>query len=132
MEHSIHHQSKSKKFKKIGLWVFLGILAAIAFAIVLGFGVMYLWNWLMPAIFGLATITYWQAVGLFVLAKLFFGGFGNHKHGKRDHRFHRKFKHKFSKENTSKWKYYDRFWKEKGEQVFEEYLEQLKNEKNAE
>ncbi len=29
----------------------------------------------MPSIFGLHTITFWQAIGLFVLSKLIFGGF---------------------------------------------------------
>jgi hypothetical protein len=41
--------------------------------------VMKLWNWLMPAIFGLRAITYLQALGLLVLSKILLGGF--HKHG---------------------------------------------------
>jgi hypothetical protein len=41
--------------------------------------VEHLWNWLMPSIFGLRLITYWQAMGLLVLSKLLLGGF--HKHG---------------------------------------------------
>ena len=54
---------------------------ALAFAILLGFVVMWLWNWLMPALFGLHKIGYWQAVGLFFLSKLLFGGFrGGHGH----------------------------------------------------
>ena len=49
--------------------VFLGIFAA-------GFAsaVLYLWNWLMPSIFGLHAITYWQALGLLTFAWLLFGG----------------------------------------------------------
>lgn len=50
----------------------LGILAA------LGAVVMILWNWLIPGIFGLAAITFWQALGLFALARILFGGFGGH------------------------------------------------------
>ena len=34
-----------------------------------------LWNWLMPDIFGLRTITYWQALGLMVLSWFLFRGF---------------------------------------------------------
>ena len=30
--------------------------------------VMGLWNWLMPAVFGLRAITFWQALGLLVPA----------------------------------------------------------------
>jgi hypothetical protein len=49
--------------------IFLGIFAA-------GFGsaVLYLWNWLMPPVFGLHTITYWQALGLLGLCWILFGG----------------------------------------------------------
>jgi len=46
------------------------------------FVVMQLWNWLMPALFGLKLITYWQALGLLVLSKILFGGFrGGHGRG---------------------------------------------------
>lgn len=40
---------------------------------VFGLAVMLLWNWLMPALFGVVTITYWQSLGLFILCKLLFG-----------------------------------------------------------
>ena len=33
-----------------------------------------LWNWLMPSIFGLKTITYWQALGLMALSWILFRG----------------------------------------------------------
>jgi hypothetical protein len=33
-----------------------------------------LWNWLMPAIFGLPHITFWMALGIIVLVDLLFGG----------------------------------------------------------
>lgn len=36
---------------------------------------MNLWNWLMPALFGLRLITFWQALGLLILGKILFGGF---------------------------------------------------------
>ena len=36
---------------------------------------MSLWNALMPEIFGLRTITFWQALGLLLLSRLFLGGF---------------------------------------------------------
>jgi hypothetical protein len=64
--------------------IFLGIFAA-------GFGaaVLHLWNWLMPALFGLHTITYWQAVRLLGLSWILFQGprgwMGGpmHRHGMR-------------------------------------------------
>ena len=53
----------------------IGILAIAA-----GFSaaVMLLWNWLMPAVFGLIVISYWQALGLLVLCRILFGSFGGH------------------------------------------------------
>jgi hypothetical protein len=65
-------------------WIFKGICIAIVVALLaLGFGyvTMSLWNWLMPAVFGLKVITYWQAFGMLILAKILFGGF--HKGGRR-------------------------------------------------
>jgi hypothetical protein len=48
--------------------------AALAVA-VLGYVAMSLWNRLLPGLFGWHVITFWQAVGLLILSKLFFGGF---------------------------------------------------------
>src|ERR1700731_4062184 len=53
-------------------------LLAMLFVVLLvglGFVVMDLWNWLMPALFALKLIGYWQAVGLIILSKILFGGF---------------------------------------------------------
>ena len=58
----------------------LKIVVFVAVAItVFSFVTMHLWNWLMPAVFGLRTITWAQALGLLVLGKILFGGF--HRHG---------------------------------------------------
>lgn len=53
-------------------------IAAVITLAIFGFGyiTMQLWNWLMPDIFGLKEITYWQALGLLVLGKILFSSFG--------------------------------------------------------
>jgi hypothetical protein len=55
------------------------ILKVIAFVLffvaVGGLVVMNLWNWLIPAIFGLKVISFTEALGLLVLSKILFGGF---------------------------------------------------------
>jgi hypothetical protein len=51
------------------------ILFAVVGTFVLSFVIMSLWNWLMPALFALRLISFWQAFGLLVLSKLLFGGF---------------------------------------------------------
>lgn len=53
----------------VGITV-LGIFSAI---------VMLLWNLLIPGIFGLISINFWQALGLLILARILFGGFGGMK-----------------------------------------------------
>ncbi len=57
------------------LRVLMFLPLVVLFIALFGFVVMWLWNWLMPALFGLNTIGYLQALGLFVLAKILFGGF---------------------------------------------------------
>lgn len=64
---------KRKGFKIAGI-VLLVIAAGTGFS----FAVMLLWNALMPSIFGLGIISFWQALGLLVLSRLLFGGHGHH------------------------------------------------------
>lgn len=52
------------------IFIPLGIVAFLALA---SFVVMQLWNALMPVIFHLGIITFWQALGLFILCKVLFG-----------------------------------------------------------
>lgn len=54
------------------------LLIAIVAAILFGFVVKALWNWLMPGLFGWHVITFWQGLGLFALSKILFGGFHRH------------------------------------------------------
>ena len=58
------------------LKVILGIFILVVVIGACGEGVMQLWNWLLPSLFGWRAITFWQAVGLFVLCRLLIGGFG--------------------------------------------------------
>jgi hypothetical protein len=68
------------------------ILAGIGFGILgigllflFGWVVMLLWNWLMPDIFGLKRLTYWQAWGLLILSHILFKSFGSgHGNGHSD------------------------------------------------
>ena len=61
----------------------MGILVVLGLAL-FGFVVMLLWNTLMPAVFGLRAVSYWQAVGLLILGRIFFGGFrGRPNHAMR-------------------------------------------------
>jgi hypothetical protein len=52
--------------------------AIVLFTFLFGEVVMHLWNWLLPTLFGWRLITFWQALGLLVLCRILFGGFGGH------------------------------------------------------
>ena len=52
------------------LGLFIGTLAILL--VLLGYPVMLLWNWLIPQIFGLPEITFWQAIGLNILCTILF------------------------------------------------------------
>jgi hypothetical protein len=55
--------------------LFLVLPVFLFFAAVMIWAVMSLWNWLMPSIFSVHAITYWQALGLVVLSWILFRGF---------------------------------------------------------
>jgi hypothetical protein len=56
--------------------IFKHLVVGLAIVAVFGVVVMLLWNALVPDIFGLAAIGFWQALGLLALARLLFGGIG--------------------------------------------------------
>lgn len=55
-----------------GIVVAFVVLLGMAFLV--GFPVCWLWNWLMPHIFGLPKIGFWEAWGLLLLSGLLFSG----------------------------------------------------------
>ena len=74
------------KGKKI-IWIApLAILGMALFVFIGGEIVLLLWNWLLPPLLGIREITFWQALGLLVLCRILFGGFGmsgSGRHGSR-------------------------------------------------
>jgi hypothetical protein len=78
--------------RNIGEKVVLVILFAIGgigLLFLFGWILMLLWNWLMPEIFGLKTVSYWQAWGLLLLSCILFGRIGgssSSSSGKSDRR----------------------------------------------
>lgn len=121
-----------------------GIILAGLMAFLFGWIIMLLWNWLMPEIFGLGTITYWQGYGIFFLAKILFGfGGGDHsgsskKKSKKEKpirdeigkeikaEIRKEFKKEFDREYDDK---YEEWWESEGSEAFDNYME---NEKASE
>ena len=50
----------------------LGVALIVGMALLFALPVMWLWNWLMPEIFGLVEITFWQGLGLIMLSGFLF------------------------------------------------------------
>lgn len=48
------------------------IIATVAIGVFGALPIMLLWNWLMPMLFGLKVITFWQSFGLLILSSLLF------------------------------------------------------------
>ena len=65
-------------------WKIALIPVAVAAGIfVFGTVVMYLWNNILHVVTGVGLVSFWQALGILILAKILFGGFkGMHKHHK--------------------------------------------------
>lgn len=57
--------------KGLGITVLIFVVIAL-FSFLFGWFIMLLWNALLPAIFGITTITYWQGVGLYLLTNILF------------------------------------------------------------
>jgi hypothetical protein len=66
-------KNKSAMFHKFRGGLGLLILIFCGFSAV----VMLLWNALLPDIFGLTTINFWQAAGLLLFCRILFGGIGS-------------------------------------------------------
>ncbi|MBD3385584.1 hypothetical protein GF407_11750 [candidate division KSB1 bacterium] len=79
-------------------WAILGVLFAAVMGLIFGFAVMWLWNWLMPALFGLPSIGFWQAWGLVILSHILFKSFPHHGSHHHDDRWKKKFHEKFMRE----------------------------------
>jgi hypothetical protein len=118
-------QIKMPKGAKIVGAIIVGLVTAVLLGFIFGIVVQFLWNELMPKIFGLTEITYWQAFGIVILAHLIFGSFkgGYDDDSKSKDRCHE------GKESRRNREYYDEWWDEEGEKAFKEYADRKKSAK---
>lgn len=112
--------------------IIMGVIVAAAVSLVTAVFVMLLWNWVMPAIFGLGVIGYWKAFGLSLLAKLLVGGFAKHfPPGPGARKWP-----KYCKEHRGRYcadkrfdDVYEDWWESEGSKGFEEYVKKQKEER---
>lgn len=113
------HDGPGKAVKIIGA-VIAGLMALTVLALLFGIFVRLLWNALMPAIFGLPEIGFWQAVGLVVLAHIFFGGDHSHHYERKGRR-----KTKSSDDGSFRREMerdYLEFWRQEGREAFSQWM----------
>ena len=126
MNHEIGGRGPVKALKVVGL-VLLGIIGLTLLAIVFGIFVKWLWNALMPEIFDLPEISYWQAVGLAVLAHILFGAHGGPHRYERSRRRNIKKDAPAGETETSPFhremeQDYAEFWREEGRESFKSWM----------
>jgi hypothetical protein len=104
-----------KNFFKRILRVLTGIAIFAIMSAMFGVAVMLLWNWLLPPLFGFPSINYLQAVGLFILPRILFGGigggYGRHLFGdyvRHNNPFREKWLKMTEEERNEFWKHHHR------------------------
>ena len=89
MTHQENGDSRRKRWSEWPRGAKIAVMAAAALVLIptffalSGAVTMWLWNWLMPAIFKLPTIGFWQAVGILVLSHILFRGSCFRRAGRR-------------------------------------------------
>jgi len=120
------HEKRRWSPLRIAATILGGFALAVLLGFVFGYVVMWLWNWLMPTLFGLPTVTFLQAVALVILGKLIFGGLHHHhdhdRNGTHDH-LHRFFREKWHRDDKA----FGEFWESEGKAAFTLYVERKKN-----
>jgi hypothetical protein len=80
---NLRNHEEERNMKRKLIWIApLAILGMVLFLYLGGEFVMFLWNWLVPSLFGWRTLTFWQALGLLALCRILFGGWGGSGGGK--------------------------------------------------
>ncbi len=106
-----------------------GVIIGLAFILVFGVLVRLLWNWLMPGVFGLSGITYGQAVGLIVLARIIFGargmrpGFAGSWGGHGSWGWAGPCSSDVANGHIKDWRHYDAWWEEEGREAYKKYID---------
>jgi len=145
-ENNRFSMSKTRRPFSIVRHVAAGILFAVLFALIFAILVKLLWNGIMPTLFDLKTISFWQAFCIILLAKLIFGGVGSRYHyyhprksyyHSRDRRYFYKWMrngYRFEDDELNtmsrrkKWEYYKQYWRDEGKAAFEAYIKKIEKE----
>ncbi len=129
MEKKMHAYQCGGKGPRTAGRVVRGLVIGLAFVLVFGIIVRLLWNWLMPGLFGLREITYGQAVGIIVLARIIFGargmrpGFGGKWGGHGGWGLTGPCSSDVANGQIKDWRHYDAWWEEEGREAYRKYVD---------
>jgi uncharacterized membrane protein YraQ (UPF0718 family) len=127
---------KGPEWARSIVYIIFGLIVAVFLGFVLGFVIQQLWNWLMPGIFNLKEITYWQAVGIFILARIILGSFSSNVSQDGANEKKKRIACEEEKADIRKewgsWKYYDEWWDQEGKKAFESYVSEKQEESGNE
>jgi hypothetical protein len=101
------------------------VLGAVVLG-VFGYAVMWLWNHVLAAVLDVPSITFWQALGLFLLAKLFFGFGGGTQGGAPKQAQHKRHREPATVATTDERlptdDLFKQYWRDEGKRAYEAYL----------
>jgi Ca2+/H+ antiporter, TMEM165/GDT1 family len=98
---------KRFRIKKVLTILTIGIAAILVFGLV----VMGLWNAILPAVIGVQTISFIQALGILLLSKILFGGFGRGGGFRRGHEWKQKMNEKWGAMSPEEREKFQAEWK---------------------
>jgi len=132
----------AKKIGKIVAMVVGGVFMVLVFGVVVGWIIQWLWNNTLVVMFDdFPTITYWQAVGVFILAKILFGfghsGGGPKHKSKKDQReverarqwWHRRTGRTATDGPDISGDSFRKYWEAEGKTAYEAYVAARKGER---
>jgi len=116
------------KFKNHKRWfrspwmIIAAIILVPLFIFIAGFVIMLLWNWIMPAVFGLGEITFWMALGILLLSRILFGSFHHDKNRTMKRRF---------VDVHHKGPGYSEWWEKEGKNNYEKFKQEKSSDEKA-
>ena len=83
----------------------------VAAVLLFGLVVMGLWNAILPAVLGVKAITFVQALGILLLSKILFGGFGGGRHWRGSQAWKQKMKQRWDNMTPEEREQFKAEWK---------------------
>ena len=113
-------KTRCGKILHCGAHAVLAVVVVAAVATIFGWVVMTAWNAVIPAVFNLPQLAFWQAVGLLVLGRVLVGRFHHGHGGCKSRRFGRHF-HRPEADTPPEGGAFAQWWWEEGETAFRSF-----------